>query len=210
MPPRALLPKLAGGSTSRTSKEGSGLAAQQAAASEVMASDGSRGGNITEGRRVGTDITNTVRACTVLQVPEAIAKKPMELMAVAACAAEMVTSHCGISASDTAYHCVMADRKAVIKNADMSEAMQQDAIDCATQALEKYNVEKDIATFIKKEFEKKYHPKWHCIVGRNFYSNVTYETNRRDESLFILLSGTGYDFAFQVRLSSLFRGNDAG
>lgn len=32
----------------------------------------------------------------------------------------------------------MADRKAVIKNADMAEDMQQDAIDCATQALEKY------------------------------------------------------------------------
>uniref|UniRef100_A0A915PLK7 Uncharacterized protein n=1 Tax=Setaria digitata TaxID=48799 RepID=A0A915PLK7_9BILA len=31
----------------------------------------------------------------------------------------------------------MTDRKAVIKNADMSEDMQQDAIDCATQALEK-------------------------------------------------------------------------
>ena len=31
----------------------------------------------------------------------------------------------------------MADRKAVVKNADMSEDMQQDAVDCATQALEK-------------------------------------------------------------------------
>ncbi|OLQ06652.1 Dynein light chain 2, cytoplasmic [Symbiodinium microadriaticum] len=39
----------------------------------------------------------------------------------------------------------------VIKNADMAEDMQQDAIDCATQALEKYNIEKDIAAFIKKE-----------------------------------------------------------
>ena len=48
------------------------------------------------------------------------------------------------------------ERKAVIKNADMSEDMQQDAIDCATQALEKYNIEKDIAAFIKKEFDKKY------------------------------------------------------
>lgn len=36
----------------------------------------------------------------------------------------------------------MSDRKAVIKNADMSEDMQQDAVDCATQALEKYNIEK--------------------------------------------------------------------
>ena len=31
----------------------------------------------------------------------------------------------------------MADRKAVVKNADMSEDMQQDAVDCASQALEK-------------------------------------------------------------------------
>jgi hypothetical protein len=37
---------------------------------------------------------------------------------------------------------IMADRKAVIKNADMSEDMQQDAVDCASQALEKYNIEK--------------------------------------------------------------------
>ncbi|POI30035.1 hypothetical protein CIB84_006215 [Bambusicola thoracicus] len=70
----------------------------------------------------------------------------------------------------------MSDRKAVIKNADMSEDMQQDAVDCATQAMEKYNIEKDIAAYIKKEFDKKYNPTWHCIVGRNFGSYVTHET----------------------------------
>lgn len=70
----------------------------------------------------------------------------------------------------------MSERKAVIKNADMSEEMQQDAVDIATQALEKYNIEKDIAAFIKKEFDKKYNPTWHCIVGRNFGSYVTHET----------------------------------
>lgn len=61
----------------------------------------------------------------------------------------------------------MADRKAVVKNADMSEDMQQDAIDISTQALEKFNIEKDIAAFIKKEFDKKYNPTWHCIVGKH-------------------------------------------
>uniref|UniRef100_A0AAY4BUQ7 Dynein light chain n=1 Tax=Denticeps clupeoides TaxID=299321 RepID=A0AAY4BUQ7_9TELE len=65
----------------------------------------------------------------------------------------------------------MTDRKAVIKNADMSEDMQQDAVDCAMQSMEKYNIEKDIA-----EFDKKYNPTWHCIVGRNFGSYVTHET----------------------------------
>ena len=42
----------------------------------------------------------------------------------------------------------MTDRKAVIKNADMSEDMQQDAVDCATQALEKYNIEKVCGIFL--------------------------------------------------------------
>lgn len=36
----------------------------------------------------------------------------------------------------------MTERKAIIKQADMSEDMQQDAVDCASQALEKYNIEK--------------------------------------------------------------------
>jgi dynein light chain LC8-type len=70
----------------------------------------------------------------------------------------------------------MSDRKAIVKNADMAEDMQQDAIDCAAQAMEKYNIEKDIAAYIKKEFDKKYNPTWHCIVGRNFGSYVTHET----------------------------------
>ncbi len=70
----------------------------------------------------------------------------------------------------------MSDRKAVIKNVDMSEDMQQEAIDMAISATEKNNIEKDIAASIKKEFDRKYNPTWHCIVGRNFGSYVTHET----------------------------------
>ncbi|TPX53313.1 hypothetical protein PhCBS80983_g06320 [Powellomyces hirtus] len=70
----------------------------------------------------------------------------------------------------------MSDRNAVIKKAYMSEEMQQDAVNCATQAMEKYNIETDIAAFIKQKFDKKYNPIWHCIVGRRFGSYVTYET----------------------------------
>lgn len=44
----------------------------------------------------------------------------------------------------------MSDKKAVIKNADMSDDMQQDAVDYAMQAMEKYNIEKDIAAYVKK------------------------------------------------------------
>ncbi|CAH8464737.1 unnamed protein product [Schistosoma turkestanicum] len=68
-------------------------------------------------------------------------------------------------------------KKAVVKNADMPDEMQQYAVDIAAQALGEYNIEKDIASFIKKEFDKKYSPTWHCIVGKNFGSYVTHETN---------------------------------
>ena len=29
-------------------------------------------------------------------------------------------------------------------------------------------MEKDVAEYIKKEFDKKHGPTWHCIVGKNF------------------------------------------
>ena len=57
-----------------------------------------------------------------------------------------------------------------------AEDMQQDAIDTASVAMEKYTTEKEIAGFIKKEFDKKYNPTWHCIVGHSFGSYVTHET----------------------------------
>jgi dynein light chain LC8-type len=91
-------------------------------------------------------------------------------------------------------------RKAVIKNADMEDKMQQDAVDTASKALSEFNIEKvrkcdctnyirclvfanspssfaqDVAAYIKKEFDRKHGPTWHVIVGRNFGSYVTHET----------------------------------
>ena len=64
--------------------------------------------------------------------------------------------------------------KAIIKNVDMSEEMQQESVDIASTALEKYNVEKDIAAQIKKEFDRRHGPTWHVVVGKNFGSYVTH------------------------------------
>jgi len=66
--------------------------------------------------------------------------------------------------------------KAVIKSTDMEEDMQQASVDIAIEAMDKYSVEKDIASHIKKEFDKKYQPVWHVVVGKNFGSFVTHET----------------------------------
>jgi dynein light chain LC8-type len=71
-----------------------------------------------------------------------------------------------------------------------TEDMQQDAINVASLALDKYPNEKDIASYIKKEFDKKYEPTWHCAVGRNFASFVTHEAKTMVllDLFFLLLS----------------------
>merc|ERR1712144_200856 len=66
--------------------------------------------------------------------------------------------------------------EAQIKSADMTDDMQQEAIDVAQEAMNKFTVEKDIAMHIKKTFDERKGPTWHCIVGRNFGSFVTHET----------------------------------
>ncbi|KAF5316625.1 hypothetical protein D9619_006677 [Psilocybe cf. subviscida] len=84
------------------------------------------------------------------------------------------------SATDSAPHkdtsLVGQAPKAIIKNVDMSEEMQQESVDIASAALEKYNIEKDIAAQIKKEFDRRYGATWHVVVGKNFGSYVTHET----------------------------------
>ena len=64
--------------------------------------------------------------------------------------------------------------KATIKNVDMSEEMQQESVDITSAALEKFNIEKDIAAQIKKEFDRRHGPTWHVVVGKNFGSYVTH------------------------------------
>uniref|UniRef100_A0A914QQA0 Dynein light chain n=2 Tax=Panagrolaimus TaxID=55784 RepID=A0A914QQA0_9BILA len=59
----------------------------------------------------------------------------------------------------------------------MSEEMQAAVFEIAREALSKYKVEKDVAVFMKEQFDSKYGTSWHCVVGRNFGSFVSHETN---------------------------------
>ncbi|KAJ4397613.1 Dynein light chain [Gnomoniopsis smithogilvyi] len=65
---------------------------------------------------------------------------------------------------------------AQIKSADMTEELSQEVIEVAQEAMAKFTIEKDIAQHIKKTFDERKGPTWHCIVGRNFGSFVTHET----------------------------------
>ena len=48
-------------------------------------------------------------------------------------------------------------------------------------ALDKFSIEKDIATHMKKQFDEKHQDgdkdaTWHCVVGKSFGCSITHET----------------------------------
>ena len=91
------------------------------------------------------------------------------------------------------------ERKAVIKNADMSEDMQQDAVDCASQALEKYNIEKDIAAYVKKRVRQEVQPD----VALHRRPQLRLLRDARDEAPIVRPPGPGRGAALQVRVMAL-------
>lgn len=56
--------------------------------------------------------------------------------------------------------------KAVIKSVDMEKPMEEKAIALAHEALEKFSMEKDMAEYLKREFDRLYQTTWHCVVGK--------------------------------------------
>ncbi|XP_064953076.1 uncharacterized protein LOC135606162 [Musa acuminata AAA Group] len=64
----------------------------------------------------------------------------------------------------------MLEGKAMIQDTDMPVKMQLQAMSCASEALDLFDVLdcKSIATHIKKEFDLRYGPGWQCVVGSNF------------------------------------------
>ncbi|CAD8112971.1 unnamed protein product [Paramecium primaurelia] len=63
---------------------------------------------------------------------------------------------------------------------DMPEQsdMINDARTQARYAVEHFKVESQISNYIKKFFDEKYGPNWHCVVGKHFNSYSSYESKR--------------------------------
>mmetsp|Transcript_49358 Transcript_49358/g.67187 ORF Transcript_49358/g.67187 Transcript_49358/m.67187 type:complete len:90 (+) Transcript_49358:20-289(+) len=66
------------------------------------------------------------------------------------------------------------ERTVTWKICEMTAEMQQDVENQVNRALDKSMIEKEIAENIKKFFDEKYSPNWHCVVGKHFASYVTY------------------------------------
>ncbi|CAH8468994.1 unnamed protein product [Heterobilharzia americana] len=63
----------------------------------------------------------------------------------------------------------MTDYKSArIKSTDMPKSMQSIAVDCCAAACEHFKEDKEIAKYIKKEFDKQFGGIWQCVVGKDF------------------------------------------
>jgi len=58
---------------------------------------------------------------------------------------------------------------------DMPHRMRDDAVIFTLEALERYTVEQNVATYVKFRMDTSYEPQWHVIVGRSYGCKVTHE-----------------------------------
>ena len=59
----------------------------------------------------------------------------------------------------------------------MNEELEQKVKDTTCEAMRLFNSDLEIVKFIRQKFEKEYRNSvWHCVVGRKFAVNVTYES----------------------------------
>ncbi|KAI3474143.1 hypothetical protein Pfo_028931 [Paulownia fortunei] len=89
----------------------------------------------------------------------------------------------------------MLEGKAVVRDTDMPDALQNHAMELAYQALDLHEVSdcQSIAHYMKKNFDESYGPTWHCVVGKDFGSCITH------------LSGSFIFFCVEMMVFLLFK-----
>mmetsp|Transcript_29314 Transcript_29314/g.29677 ORF Transcript_29314/g.29677 Transcript_29314/m.29677 type:complete len:93 (+) Transcript_29314:175-453(+) len=72
----------------------------------------------------------------------------------------------------------MTARQVRIHRADIPQDLSAKAIARINEALdnEKCQIEKDMATYVKKKCDEEFGGTWHCVVGRNFGCSITHDT----------------------------------
>mmetsp|Transcript_1406 Transcript_1406/g.3225 ORF Transcript_1406/g.3225 Transcript_1406/m.3225 type:complete len:97 (+) Transcript_1406:96-386(+) len=59
---------------------------------------------------------------------------------------------------------------------DMPQQIQYFAMETVKKALDDGKSENESVALVKEAFDRKFGPTWHCILGRNFGSQVTHES----------------------------------
>ncbi|CCD26336.1 dynein light chain NDAI_0H01620 [Naumovozyma dairenensis CBS 421] len=63
----------------------------------------------------------------------------------------------------------------IIKASDISDELKDEILNISQDAIENNELERDIASSIKKQLDTRYGTTWNVIVGKNFGSYVTHE-----------------------------------
>jgi dynein light chain LC8-type len=66
--------------------------------------------------------------------------------------------------------------KPVIHKSDTSGEIKQRAIDLAVESMKKFNIEKDMADYIKKKFDDEFLEGWQCVIGKDFAVSLSHES----------------------------------
>lgn len=69
----------------------------------------------------------------------------------------------------------MSEEKIEVKETDMEDPQRDMVISVVREAQRLYNIDKDVAAFVKEELDKKFGATWHVICGKCFGSRVSYE-----------------------------------
>ncbi|KAH8850342.1 Dynein light chain 2, cytoplasmic [Schistosoma japonicum] len=65
----------------------------------------------------------------------------------------------------------------VVEANELPTERKTTALTLCIHALDYYQTEKDVAMFMKKNFDKLYGPIWQCIVGHEFGMSITHDEN---------------------------------
>ncbi|VDP86729.1 unnamed protein product [Echinostoma caproni] len=57
---------------------------------------------------------------------------------------------------------------AVIYKTDMTSEMQEQAVVLTNRAITVYATDADVVAYLTDEFDKRYKPTWHCVMGTQF------------------------------------------
>jgi dynein light chain LC8-type len=63
-----------------------------------------------------------------------------------------------------------------IHRADIPPEISNKSVARINEAMDKYQIEKDMATYVKKKMDEEFGGTWHCVVGRNFGCSITHDT----------------------------------
>ena len=63
-----------------------------------------------------------------------------------------------------------------IHKAELPEQEMGEAIAFVNSGMDEHQIEKDIATSVKKKCDEKLGGTWHIVIGRNFGCSITHDT----------------------------------